>query len=55
MVCRNGQPWLIEINTNPCIEAVSPLLESLLPRMVDDMFKLTVDKVFPVVPDATKK
>ena len=38
--------WLIEVNTNPCLEESSKLLEMLIPRMVDDMFKLTVDKVF---------
>ena len=27
-------PWLIEVNTNPCIEESSPLLEMLLPRMI---------------------
>ncbi len=27
-------PWLIEVNTNPCIEESSPLLEMLLPRML---------------------
>lgn len=26
--------WLIEVNTNPCIEESSPLLEMLLPRML---------------------
>lgn len=38
--------WLIEINANPCIEESSPLLKMLLPRMLDDAFKLTIDKVF---------
>lgn len=26
--------WLIEINTNPCIEESSKLLEMILPRMI---------------------
>jgi D-alanine-D-alanine ligase-like ATP-grasp enzyme len=26
--------WLIEVNTNPCIEESSPLLEMLLPRAI---------------------
>jgi D-alanine-D-alanine ligase-like ATP-grasp enzyme len=38
--------WLIEANTNPCLEESSKLLEVLLPRMIDDMFKLTIDKIF---------
>jgi len=39
--------WLIEVNTNPCLEESSALLKCLLPRMIDDMLKLTVDVVFP--------
>lgn len=39
--------WLIEVNTNPCLEESSKLLETLLPRMIDDMLKLTIDKIFP--------
>jgi muramoyltetrapeptide carboxypeptidase LdcA involved in peptidoglycan recycling len=41
--------WLIECNTNPCIEESSGLLRLLLPRMLDDAFKLTLDKQFPVI------
>ena len=41
------KPWLIEVNTNPCLEESSKLLAMLLPRMLDDLFRLTVDKVFP--------
>eukprot|EP01016_Furgasonia_blochmanni_P056509 TRINITY_DN9650_c0_g2_i1.p1 TRINITY_DN9650_c0_g2~~TRINITY_DN9650_c0_g2_i1.p1 ORF type:complete len:722 (-),score=158.27 TRINITY_DN9650_c0_g2_i1:154-2238(-) len=39
--------WLIEVNTNPCIEESSPLLRRLIPRMIDDALKLTVDVIFP--------
>ena len=38
--------WLIEANTNPCLEESSQLLKMLLPRMLNDAFKLTVDNVF---------
>lgn len=41
--------YLIEVNTNPCIEESSNLLKTLLPRMLEDMFKLTVDVVFPKI------
>lgn len=39
--------WLIEVNTNPCLEESSELLKKLLPRMIEDMLRLTVDVVFP--------
>ena len=40
-------PWLIEVNTNPCLEESSKLLEKYIPRMINDMLKLTVDLAFP--------
>ena len=48
-------PWIIEINTNPCLEESNDLLTKLLPRMIgttpflllDDAFKLTLDSEFP--------
>ena len=47
MIDHSGSPWLIEVNTNPCLEESSKLLKILLPRMVNDAFKLTLDVVFP--------
>ena len=41
------KPWLIEVNTNPCLEESSSLLRILIPRMVDDALKLTLDVVYP--------
>ncbi|CAD8072925.1 unnamed protein product [Paramecium primaurelia] len=46
MIDNNGNLWLIEINTNPCIEESSPLLQKLIPRMLNDAFRLTIDKIF---------
>lgn len=34
MLDENSKLWLIEVNTNPCIEESSPLLVTLLPRML---------------------
>ena len=44
---ENFNTWLIEVNTNPCLEESSQLLKDLIPRMVEDMFQLTIDKIFP--------
>jgi hypothetical protein len=44
---ENFNTWLIEVNTNPCLEESSKLLKDLLPRMIEDMFQLTIDKIFP--------
>ena len=47
MIDENLKTWLIEVNTNPCLELSSPILEEILPRMLDDAFKLTLDKIYP--------
>ena len=39
-------PFLIEINTNPGLEISSPLIQKLIPRMIDDAFRLTIDDYF---------
>ena len=46
MIDEAYKVWLIEINTNPAIEECSSVLKMLIPRMIDDMFKLTIDKIF---------
>ena len=38
--------WILEINNNPGLGISSPLIEQLVPRMIDDAFRLTIDKVF---------
>lgn len=38
--------WLIEVNTNPCLEESSRLLSSYVPRMINDALRLTIDQVF---------
>lgn len=39
--------WLIEVNTNPCLEESSNMLKYYLRRMVEDMIKLEIDPKFP--------
>lgn len=47
MIDAEGSVWLIEVNTNPCIEESSPILQKLIPRMLDDAFKMTIDVLCP--------
>ena len=42
-------PFLIEVNLNPGLEESSPLIKMLVPRMLDDALRLTVDKEFNTV------
>lgn len=46
IVDSNFDTWLLEVNTNPCLEEPSPILGKLVPRMVNDALKLTIDTVF---------
>lgn len=46
LVDSDYESWLIEVNTNPCLEESSPLLQVLIPRMINDAMKLTIDQVF---------
>ena len=40
------KPYLLEVNLNPGLEISSPLISKLVPRMVDDALKLTIDNKF---------
>ena len=37
--------YLLEINTNPGLEESSPLIKVLVPRMLDDALRLTIDEI----------
>ena len=47
IVDQQYNPWILEINDNPGIEISSKIISYLIPRMIDDALRLTVDKVFP--------
>jgi hypothetical protein len=40
------QPWLIEINTNPCLETGCEILNDIIPTMIENAVKIAVDPVF---------
>ena len=42
----NFDVWLLEVNDNPGLCESSPLIKILVPRMLDEAFRLTIDKVF---------
>jgi len=44
------RPWLIEVNTNPCLELSCPHLARLIPAMVENAMKIAVDPVYPPPP-----
>lgn len=38
MIDADFRPWLIEVNTNPCLELSSPVLAKIIPKMLDNAF-----------------
>ena len=54
MLDNDFNAFLIEINTNPGLEISSPWIQIVVPRMLDDALRLTVDKVFEPVYDFKK-
>jgi hypothetical protein len=60
MIDENFQVYLIEVNTNPCLELSSTLLCRLIPNMIENVMRLNkfllriaIDPIFPP-PDASK-
>ena len=46
IIDNNFDVWLLEVNDNPGLCESSPLIKILVPRMIDDALRLTIDKVF---------
>ena len=44
LIDEDMRTWLIEINTNPYLGTPSPDLEKMVPSMINDCLKLTVDQ-----------
>lgn len=47
MLDSKFKPWIIEVNTNPCLELSSSYLSYLIPTMLDNVFRITIDTLFP--------
>lgn len=46
MIDSNLKVWLIEINKNPGLCESSNIIKMLIPRMIDDSLRLTLDDIF---------
>jgi hypothetical protein len=47
MLDENLKPWLIEVNTNPCLELSCAHLARIIPNMLDNAFRICLDPLFP--------
>jgi len=55
MIDNEFNVWIIEVNTNPCLDQCNNHLSRLLPAMLDDAFTHTIDKIFPPKTNSTEK
>ncbi len=46
MVDENFKVFLIEANTNPCLEICCPLLARLISELLDNSFRIAIDPLF---------
>ncbi|EGR30082.1 tubulin-tyrosine ligase family protein, putative [Ichthyophthirius multifiliis] len=46
MISDDFKTWLIEVNTNPCLELSSPLLAKIIPNMIENSFRIAIDPIF---------
>ena len=47
MLDEDFNVYLIEVNTNPCLETPSSLLSSIISSVLDHTFKITLDILYP--------
>lgn len=47
MLDRDFKVYLIEANTNPCLELPCPLLTRVISGMLDNSFRIAIDPLFP--------
>jgi Tubulin-tyrosine ligase family len=54
MIDADYKVYLIEANTNPCLELSCPLLARIIPAMLDSAFRICLDPLFPPKADSKK-
>lgn len=47
MIDENNKIYLIEYNTNPCLEISSTLLARIIPNMIENSIRIAIDPIFP--------
>jgi hypothetical protein len=41
------EPFIIEANSNPCIEVSGNILGRLIPPMLENVIRIAIDPIFP--------
>ena len=53
MIDEDFKVYLIEANTNPCLEISSTLLARVIPNLIDNVLRIAIDPILPP-PDFSK-
>lgn len=48
MIDADFKPWLIEVNTNPCLETSSSDLVRIISNLLDNTLSIAIDPLFQV-------
>jgi tubulin monoglycylase TTLL3/8 len=41
------KPYLIEANSNPCLEVDGNVLRKVIPNLIENVIKVAIDPIFP--------
>ena len=47
MINQDFDVFLIEINSNPCISMHCPILSRMIPRLLENAFRIAIDPILP--------
>lgn len=47
LVDEDFRVWLIEVNTNPYLGTPNEYMRYLVPAMIDEMFRIVLDPIYP--------
>lgn len=47
MIDEDCKPWLIEFNANPCLETTCSVLNRIIPAMIENVWRIAIDPLFP--------
>lgn len=55
LIDKKGKVWLIEINTNPCLEFTGSLTSRVIGHMIDNSLKIALDPLISSEPSHSWK
>ena len=47
MIDRDLNPWLIEVNSNPCLDTNCPVLAQIIPHLLESSMRIALDPLAP--------